>query len=129
MQFDQLKRRDFITLLGGAASVWPVAAWAQQRPMPLIGLLSGIAPGKYVSDFLQGLKEAGFIEGQNVAVEYRFASGQYDKLPGLATELTDKKVAVIATVGENAVKAAQVASKGVTPVIFSMGDDPVLLGW
>jgi putative tryptophan/tyrosine transport system substrate-binding protein len=122
-----MKRREFMTLLGGAGA-WPLAARAQQRAMPLIGLLSGIAPGKYVSDFLQGLKEAGFIEGQNVAVEYRFASGHYDKLPGLATELADKKVAVIATLGENAAKAAQVASKGVTPVVFSMGDDPVLLG-
>jgi putative tryptophan/tyrosine transport system substrate-binding protein len=121
-----MKRRALITLLGGAAA-WPLAARAQQKPIPLIGLLSGIAPGKYVSDFLRGLKEVGFVDGQNVAIEYRFASGRYDKLPGLVTELIDKKVVVIATLGENAAKAAQ-ASNGVTPVVFSMGDDPVLLG-
>jgi putative ABC transport system substrate-binding protein len=74
------------------------------------------------------LKEAGFVEGQNVAIEYRFASGQYDRLPGLAAELMEKKVAVIATFGENAAKAAQAASGGVTSVVFALGDDPVSLG-
>jgi putative ABC transport system substrate-binding protein len=103
-------------------------ARAQQTPTPLIGLLSGQSPGVAVDDFRQGLKESGFVEGQNVAIEYRFASGQYDKLPGLAAELVDKKVAVLATFGENAAKAAQAASGGVVPVVFALGDDPVSLG-
>jgi ABC-type uncharacterized transport system substrate-binding protein len=103
-------------------------ARAQQTPTPLIGLLSGQSPGVAVDDFRQGLKESGFVEGQNVAIEYRFASGQYDKLPGLAAELVDKKVAVLATFGEkNAAKAAQAASGGVVPVVFALGDDPVSL--
>jgi putative ABC transport system substrate-binding protein len=122
-----MRRRKFIALLGSTAA-WPFVARAQQTPTPLIGLLSGQAPGVAVDDFLQGLKESGFVEGQNVAIEYLFASGQYDKLPGLAAELVDKKVAVLATFGENAAKAAQAASGGVVPVVFALGDDPVSLG-
>jgi putative tryptophan/tyrosine transport system substrate-binding protein len=122
-----MRRRKFIALLGSAAA-WPFVAQAQQTPTPLIGLLSGQSPGVAVDDFLQGLKESGFVEGQNVAIEYRFASGQYDKLPGLAAELVDKKVALLTTFGENAAKAAQAASGGVVPVVFALGDDPVSLG-
>jgi putative ABC transport system substrate-binding protein len=121
-------RRKFITLLGGAAVAWPLRAQGQQRPVPMVGLLSGLAAGVTVEAFLLGLKESGFVEGQNVAIEYRFASGQYDRLPGLAAELVDKKVAVIATFGENAAKAAQAASGGIVPIVFSLGDDPVSLG-
>jgi putative tryptophan/tyrosine transport system substrate-binding protein len=123
-----MRRREFISLLGCAAAVWPLAARTQQKSMPLVGLLSGLSAGRSVNDFLQGLNESGFVEGQNVAIEYRFASGQYDQLPGLAAELVDKKVAVIATLGENAAKAAQAASGGIIPVVFALGDDPVSLG-
>ena len=127
MHFDRLARREFITLLYSAAA-WPVVARAQQKPMPTIGFLSGISRSPVVDDFLRGLKESGFVEGQNVAIEYRFASGQYDKLPGLAAELVDKKVAVIATFGENAAKAAQAASGSIVPIVVALGDDPVSLG-
>jgi putative tryptophan/tyrosine transport system substrate-binding protein len=126
-----MNRRAFITLLGGATAVWPLAARAQlpqQRSIPSIGLLSGLSPGRTIESFLAGLRESGFIEVQNVTIEYRFASGQYDLLPALAAELIMKKVAVIATLGENAAKAAQAASGGIIPVVFSLGDDPVSLG-
>jgi putative ABC transport system substrate-binding protein len=121
-------RREFVTLIGGAAVAWPLVARAQQKPMPTIGLLSGVPRGPVVDAFLRGLKESGFVESQNVAIEYRFASGQYDRLPALVAELVDKKVALIATIGENAAKAAQAASGGIVPIVFALGDDPVSLG-
>ena len=121
-----MRRRDFITLIGGAVA-WPLAARAQ--PMPVVGLLSGVsAAGTPSAKFREGMKESGLVEGQNVAFEYRFADGQYDRLPALAAELVNKRVAVIATMGENAAKAAQGASGGVIPVVFAIGDDPVTLG-
>jgi ABC-type uncharacterized transport system substrate-binding protein len=119
-------RREFVALLG-VAGAWPIAARAQ--PTPVVGLLSGVsAAGIPSAAYREGLKESGFVEGQNVALEYRFADGQYDRLPALASELVNKRVAVIATMGENAAKAAQGASGGVTPVVFAIGDDPVTLG-
>src|SRR5262245_30891291 len=122
-----MRRRQFISLLGGAALAWPLAARAQ--PTPIVGLLSGVsAAGTPSAAYREGLKESGFVEGQNVAIEYRFADGRYDRLPAFASELVNKRVAVIATMGENAAKAAQVASGGVTPVVFAIGDDPVTLG-
>src|SRR5215831_4984886 len=99
MQFDQLKRREFITLLGGAALVRPRAARAQQSAMPVIGfLLSGASPGLYserLRTFRQGLKETGFTEGRNVAIEYRWAEGENDRLPALARQLVERDVSVI----------------------------------
>jgi putative ABC transport system substrate-binding protein len=120
-----MRRREFITLLGGAAA-WPVAARGQSRTMPVIGLLSGwSSSARLTGAFNQGLEESGFIEGRNVAIEYRFAVGEYGRLPALAAELVDKRIAVIATMGENAAKAAQIASRGAIPIVFALGDDPV----
>src|SRR5215468_9629576 len=97
-----IRRREFIAGIGSAAA-WPVVARAQQATMPVIGLLRDSPPAaSFLAGLQQGLKEVGFIEGQNVALEYRVADGQYDRLPGLAAELVNKRVAVIAAMGENA---------------------------
>jgi hypothetical protein len=123
-----MRRREFITLVGSAA-VTPLAAHAQQSAMPVIGFLGTRAPGddpQLLTEFRQGLKDAGYIEGQNVAMEYRFAENQYDRLPSLAADLVRRQVAVIVANG----RAAQAAKEATTtiPIAFVAGFDPVEVG-
>jgi putative ABC transport system substrate-binding protein len=127
-----MRRREFITLVGGAAAAWPVAVGAQQAKLPVVGFLNTQSPGpwgNFVAAFRQGLRESGLVEGRNIAIEFRWAENRYERLPVMATELADRGVSVIAATGGGPAAFAAKAVSTRIPIVFVMGDrDPVMAG-
>ena len=127
-----MKRREFITLLGGAAAVWPRAARAQQSAMPVIGVLHGVSAAQWtdrMAGFHRGLGEVGLAEGRSVAIEYRWAEGQFDRLPAMATDLVSRKVAVISAGAPDVAIRTAMASTKTIPIVFTTASDPVSAGF
>jgi putative ABC transport system substrate-binding protein len=126
-----MRRRDFTAALGSAAVAWPLAALAQKSPLPIVGVLGLASPepnAPFTAWFVRGLKEAGFAEGQNVAIEYRWAEAQYDRLQALAADLVRRRVAVIFTSGGSPPLRAAMSATSSIPIVFSLGFDPVKQG-
>jgi putative ABC transport system substrate-binding protein len=126
-----MRRREFISLVGGAAAAWPLAAHAQQTAMPVIGFMSARSPEDTVQElnaFHKGLGEGGFIEHRNTTIEYRWARGDYTRLPALVSELVQQRVNVLVATGGDASALAAKAATATIPVVFNMGGDPVKAG-